>query len=374
MNFEPLKDYLNRLSELGIPECEIRVWKDHQMVFAHCCGAAERGRSMQGNAAYWLYSATKVVTATAVMQLLGKHVLSLDDRVSDYLPAYAHLTVIDGKAVRPASTQMTIRHLLTMCGGLNYDCNASAIRECVQRYGQSAGTVQIVEALAAQPLDFDPGAHFQYSLCHDVLAAIVEVAAGEKFSEYVNRNIIAPLEIENMTFHPSKAQLQRLAARYYWDRENHPVEIERESLKFRFSDAYESGGAGLLSDADSYIRFIDALANGGVGKNGARILTPELIDLMRSDQLNEIQKRDFADRFVRPGYSYGLGVRTLVDPTKSKSPKGEFGWDGAAGAWVMIDPENHVAAFYVQHVLDCETAYLDYHPHIRDLIYDGLQG
>ena len=92
------------------------------------------------------------------------------------------------------------------------------------------------------------------------------------------------------------------------------------------------------------------------------------------DQLNEIQKRDFARRFGLKGYSYGLGVRTLIDASKSKSPKGEFGWDGAAGAWVMIDPQNHLAAFYVQHVLDCGKAYKEYHPQIRNLIYDGIQG
>ena len=95
---------------------------------------------------------------------------------------------------------------------------------------------------------------------------------------------------------------------------------------------------------------------------------------MRTDQLNETQKRDFARRFGLKGYSYGLGVRTLIDAAKSKSPRGEFGWDGAAGAWVMIDPQNHLAAFYVQHVLDCGKAYREYHPQIRNLIYDGLQG
>lgn len=374
MNFEPLRNYIDQMPERGIYGCAIRVWKDHQPIFAHCSGEAEHGKPIRGDETYWLYSSTKVVTATAVMQLLGKGVLSLDDRVSDYLPAYRHLSVLDGDTVRPARTEMTIRHLLTMSGGLNYNYDAPVIRECIREYGSSASTVQIAEALASQPLDFDPGAHFQYSFCHDVLGAIIEVAAGERFGEYVHQNIIAPLDIENLTFHPSDQQMQRLAARYSWDKGNHPVEMDRFSMKCRMSDAYESGGAGLMGDADSYIRFIDALANGGVGKNGAQILTPGLIDLMRTDQLNEIQKRDFARRFGLKGYSYGLGVRTLIDASKSKSPKGEFGWDGAAGAWVMIDPQNHLAAFYVQHVLDCGKAYKEYHPQIRNLIYEGIQG
>lgn len=372
MNFKPLEAYLDQLVNLGIPGCTMRIWKDHEQIYAHSSGEAEHGRPMRGDETYWMYSATKIVTATAVMQLVEKGLLHLDDPVCNYLPAYRHLTVRDGKNVRPASTVMTIRHLLTMCGGLNYDCESQAFRDCVARCGSAASTIRVVEALATQPLDFDPGTHFQYSLCHDVLAAVIEKATGVRFSEYVNQCIIRRLGISDMTFHPTEAQLQRLAARYYWDRENHPVEMERRSLKFRFSSEYESGGAGLLSDADGYILFADALANGGIGKNGERILQQETIDLMRSDQLNAVTGRDFANRFIRPGYSYGLGVRTLVDETKSKSPRGEFGWDGAAGAWVMIDPKNHLAALYIQHVLDCETVYLKYHPHIRDLVYEGL--
>lgn len=377
MNFKALENYLDHLLELGVPGCELRVWKDHHQIFAHCSGEAEAGRAMQGNEIYWVYSATKVVTATAVLQLIESGDLSLNDLVSDYLPAYKHLNVLDKGIVRPAKTEMTIKHLLTMCSGLNYDCNSQAVKDCIQHYGASASTIQVVQSFAAQPLDFDPGTHWQYSLSHDVLAAIIEVVTGIKFSDYINLNIIQPLGIENMTFHPTAQQIQRLAARYYWDGENHLVEVEKEHLNtmrfFQLSDAYESGGAGLLSDAESYIRFADALANGGVGKNGARILTPAYIDLMRMDHLDAETAKDFANKVVRPGYSYGLGVRTLVDESKSRSAKGEFGWDGTAGAWTLIDPQNRIAAFYVQHVIGWLAPQLEYQPRIRDLIYEGLQ-
>lgn len=94
---------------------------------------------------------------------------------------------------------------------------------------------------------------------------------------------------------------------------------------------------------------------------------------MRQDQLNETSKKDF-DLFGRKGYSYGLGVRTLIERENSgvKSPLGEFGWDGAAGAYAVIDVENQLAIFYIQHVMNCGYVYDVIHPKVRDLTYEAL--
>ena len=94
---------------------------------------------------------------------------------------------------------------------------------------------------------------------------------------------------------------------------------------------------------------------------------------MRKNRLTGASRRDYDVLCEKRGYGYGLGVRTLTDASSSRSPLGEFGWDSAAGAWSMIDVDHRLAAFYAQHVLNCKRAYDEFHPAIRDLIYEGLE-
>ena len=113
------------------------------------------------------------------------------------------------------------------------------------------------------------------------------------------------------------------------------------------------------------------MANGGVGANGNRILSRRTIDLMRENALNEEQMRDITfGQYC--GYGYGLGVRTMVNRSVGGSvgPVGEFGWAGAAGAWVMIDPGNNLAAFYCMHMLNNQEDYIV--NRLRNIIYSCL--
>jgi len=374
MNFDSLARYLDAIPSKGVPGCDMTIWIDHKPVFRHMAGEGRPGTPIDGTETYWLYSATKVFTMTAAMAAVEKGLLKLDDPVSKFLPEYADLTVTDGGTVRPAKTVLTVEHLMSMRGGFDYELNTPALRACYRKYGATATTRQVAEALASQPLNFDPGTHMRYSLCHDVTAAVIEAAAGQPYGEFLNENIIAPLGMKTMTFHPTPEQTARIAACYQWDQKQRPQPRNPMINPYRLqSEAYESGGAGLFGDLDSYILLTDALANGGVGANGARILSRASIDEMRRDRQTGDCRADF-DTLGKVGYSYGLGVRTLVDNSRSRSPIGEFGWDGAAGAWTMVDVDRHIAAFYIQHVHNCGRAFEEFHPAIRDLIYEGLDG
>jgi len=369
MNFEALTAYLDALPSRGVPGCHMTVMVNHKPVYSRVVGEARPGKPMRGDETYWFYSATKVITMTALMQLIERGVVKPDDPVSKYIPAYARLGVREGHSTRMARTVMTVEHLMTMQSGLDYNLQSFSIMEALREGRYS--TYALVSALADEPLSFDPGAHYQYSLSHDVAAAVVEVASGRRFGEYVHENIFAPLGADDLTFHPTEEQRTRMAARYSWDAGEKPVLQDNFRNPYVLSDEYESGGAGLMGSVNSYVLIADALANGGVGSTGARILTPESIDIMRADRLSGPSREDF-DRMGKVGYSYGFGVRTMVDNSRARSPIGEFGWDGAAGAWVMADPEHHIAAFYAQHVLGCGRAFAEFHPAMRDLIYGGL--
>lgn len=140
----------------------------------------------------------------------------------------------------------------------------------------------------------------------------------------------------------------------------------------RLSGRHESGGGGLVCTVDEYCKLLEALANDGVGGTGVRILTGESIEKMSRNRLDGRQLEDF-HRSGKREYGYGLGVRTLMDREASESPMGEFGWDGAAGAYALADPVNHISIFYAQVMATTPVVHGVIHPTLRDLIYGALK-
>lgn len=168
-----------------------------------------------------------------------------------------------------------------------------------------------------------------------------------------------------------QSEAYRLSAQYGKDRDTGEIGRD-ESMAFRITKNYESGGAGLCTTVDEYSKVLEALANGGVGGTGSRILKPESIAMMGRNWLTEQQLKDFSQT-GKVGYGYGLGVRVLMDGTKAKSPVGEFGWDGAAGAFSLVDPKNHIGLFYTHEILGMIEAYSEIHPMLQDLAYEAME-
>lgn len=376
MNRRILTDYLDSLEKSGIPGCDCVVYRDHKPVFRHTAGYSDHAKTkpLTRENTYWLFSASKLFTCTAVLQLLEKGKICLDDPVAKYLPEYGALKVKDGTVIKPAENSLTIRHLLSMQSGLNYCLEAPSILKILEETGRKATTRQVIRALANEALDFEPGTHFQYSLSHDVLGAVIEVVSGQSFGEYLAEHIFSPLGMKNTGFELTPERKAKMSDQFMYDGEtmtSAPMPLDN---CYALSERYESGGAGLISTADDYMLFLDAMCNDGTSSEGYRVLSTASLDLMRQDQLHDISKKDFA-LFNRKGYSYGLGVRTLIEREKSgvRSPLGEFGWDGAAGAYALIDLKNRLAIFYIQHVRNCGYVYDVIHPRIRDLAYEMLE-
>ena len=168
MGFEKLTAYLDSLDQIGIPSCDCIVYLNHQPVYRHFHGFSDVNKTVptNGNETYYLFSATKLFTCSAAMQLIEQGLLGLDDPVCRYLPAFSMLTVAAGDMTRAAKSTLTIRHLMSMQSGLDYDLNAKAIINARETYGKDASTRQLVDAIAHKPLSFDPGTNYQYSLSH----------------------------------------------------------------------------------------------------------------------------------------------------------------------------------------------------------------
>ena len=250
-------------------------------------------------------------------------------------------------------------------------------------------TVTVARCIASDPISFEPGTRWQYSLCHDVLAALVSVVSGQKFRDYVKEHIFDPLGMKDCVYHHTDEVLARMAPLYSFVPKDSPdydiVEAQKYgnakegSFKkqdkglgnFVLGEEYDSGGAGITTTMDEYVKLMAALANYGKGLNGERILAPYSVDLMRTNRLNEQQLASFNWRQLI-GYGYGLGVRTHINPAKSGmlSSLGEFGWGGAAGATAIIDPKLNLGVFYVQHTLNPREEY--YQPRLKNAVYSCL--
>ena len=387
MDFTKLTAYLDNLSEkYGVPGVDMKIVKDHEVIYRHMTGYSDYEKTVpvSDQDLYDIYSCSKPITMTAVMQLVEQGKIDLFDPLEKYLPEFAEVYYdadfnMDGMTFEwpkadnlvKAENKIYIHDLMSMTAGFSYDVNAEPIVEAVKQSNGEATTREIVAAMAKMPFMCEPGTRYSYSLAHDVLAAVVEVASGMTFGEYMKKNIFDPLEITDMYYQIPDDQRHRLAAQYAKDFVT--GEIKRDnSMPYRFTKNYESGGAGLTCTVDAYVKVIDALANGGVGFNGAQILKPESVATMSKDWLNDQQKKDFA-KARKVGYSYGLGVRTMVDNSQAKSPIGEFGWDGAAGAFSLVDPKNHVCMYYAQEILAMLEAYFEIFPAIRDLAYEAME-
>lgn len=369
-----LTNFLDSLEKNGIPGCSVVVYHDHEVIFRHVTGYAdaEKARPLTYDNTFFLYSTSKLITCTAILQLAESGKLNIDDPVRAYLPEYGALKVKHGTEIEDAKTPMTIRHLLAMQSGLNYNLEAPSILKALKE--TDCSTREIIRALANEPLDFEPGTRFQYSLSHDVLGAIIEVASGMKFSSYLNEHIFAPLGMKHTGFELTPDCKAQLSGQFEYHADSKTSTPIPATNPFVFAENYESGGAGLISTLDDYALFLDAMCNNGLSANGHRILTADSINAMRKDQLHDkITREDFSVH-GKIGYGYGLGVRTLIEKEKSgaKSPIGEFGWDGAAGAYALIDTENRLAIFYLQHIMSCGYVYETIQPNIRDIVYETL--
>lgn len=371
--FRQVDEYISRVlvDEKGVPGCQITVMQDHELLHRYSAGYADRevGTPLTENTMYFMYSCTKPITVAAGLRLVEEGLLKLDAPVSWYLPHFANVSLRrDGKLVRPCN-EMLVRHLFTMSAGYDYSIIADPyVREALEQYGDQITTMQVGEAFSKRPIDFEPGSKFNYSICHDILAMVIQQASGMLYRDYLDKNIFQPLEMKNSTFCHNEQTVSRVSTQY-------TVEEDRIVPAKKVNDLvlgpnYDSGGAGLITTVEDYKLFADAIACDGIGWNGYRLLKPETIRAMK--QVHFTDEQGF-ESLAGPGYAYGLGVRVRTSTTPGSSPLGECGWDGAAGSYMMADTDNHLSVCMTMHVRAWPAKIAGVHCVVRDLVYQALQ-
>lgn len=373
MDFCKLDRFIDEMPLRGFPVCELAATLDGKEIYHRCAGFADsaKTRPASKNDIYWIYSATKVVTCIAAMRLVEEGRLDLDDPVSKYIPEYKDVMIKneDGSLSKPQN-EIKIIHLFTMTGGLTYDFPSEQLKNSVSVYDD---TLTVVKAIARDNIVFEPGTRYRYSLCHDVLAAVCEVIVGKRFSEYLDELIFTPLELSDIGFVPTPEQNDRICSMYKYHKGTATVtEIPRRN-ELQTLKNYESGGGGLFSTVSDYLKIITTIACGGTTENRYRLLSPETIKMMQKNYLSDIALNDMING-SEFGYGWGLCGRVHINPvvSLSLSPVGEFGWNGAANAYALIDPQNKLAIFYASHVMGAKYGYAVLHPTIRNMIYENI--
>lgn len=384
MNFEYMKNFMDSLTEWIIPGNSVVIYKDGKKVFEYSSGYSDLEKKIKktGEEQLYIYSCSKVATVTAALQLYEQGKFLLSDPLYEYLPEFKKMYVKDGDRIKAAENPITIRDLFTMTAGLSYATNTPAFEKARNLTDGKMDTRTVIKCLAEEPLLFEPGARWNYSLCHDVLAVLAEVVSGMRFSEYMKKHIFEPLDMNNSYYHAPNDVI--ISPQYIYEiqdtknivelqQKEHTTGVVKRAYgnELVFGENYDSGGAGIITTVDDYAKFAAALANSGTGLNNNRILSSATVKLMKTNQLNEAQRKTMNWRRLR-GYGYGLGVRTLIDKAESGSNSsiGEIGWGGAAGATIIADTEEKVALFYAHHMLNPQEEY--YQPRLRNVLYSCL--
>lgn len=298
-----------------------------------------------------IYSMTKPVTGAALMILYEESKFKLSDPVGKYIPELADLQVFagvddDGNMItEPADHPMTIRELMSHTGGLSYGIFAqSGVDTAYVEAGildANDTNAKFVAKLGQIPLKHQPGSRWEYSVAVDVQGYLVEVLSGQTFGEFLNDRLFEPLGMTDTDFHVPEEKLNRFAQMYVYGPEGQLIPSEMfPTADFTVDMAFESGGGGLVSTANDYMRFSQMLLNGGE-LDGERILAPLTVALMSRDQTPKGMEGPMSG--AGNGTVFGLDFAVIVDPVEAESySAGEYYWGGAAGTWFWIDPVEDV--------------------------------
>lgn len=378
MNFEHLTHFMDYMSKEMTPGNAIIIYVGGKCVYKYACGYAdlESKTPLTGEEYFNLYSCSKLTTVTAGLQLLEKGRFLLTDPLYEYIPEFRELYVrTDSGELVKAKNPITIRDLFTMSAGFSYDLNAPGFQKARSLTEGRMDTAATIRCIASDPVCFEPGTRWQYSIAHDVLAGLIGIIEGKKFRDYVREAIFDPLGITDCVYHQTPGVQARMASQYRYvpepERSGNVFVNVGKNVDSILGEEYDSGGAGITGTISDYVKLMAALANYGQGLNGERILARGSVELLKANQLNETQMKDF-NWPQMTGYGYGLGVRTLVDKALAGSVgnPGEFGWGGAAGSTALIDTSIQLAVFYAQHTLNPREEY--YQPRLRNVVYSCL--
>jgi CubicO group peptidase (beta-lactamase class C family) len=312
------------------------------------------GKPMPPDAIFRIYSMTKPITSVAALMLVEAGKIELDDPVGKYLPNLKDLRVYAGKdRTIEAKRPVTIRDLMRHTSGFTYGLpDGSAVDRLYIQYRVGEGSLaDLVHTLGRLPLQDQPGVRFNYSVSTDVLGRVIEIASGEPLDRFLREQIFLPLDMRDTGFTIADESLRRLTTSYVRDAKGglHVNDAPSTSV-YRKQPRFVSGGGGLLSTARDYCRFGQMLLNGGQ-LDGTRLLKPDTIKQMTSNQLPPVAMPLRLGGFPLPGYGFGLGVMMRLEARSGPTHfDGEYSWSGSSNTYFWVAPKLERIVIILQQV------------------------
>ncbi len=361
------------------------IFEKGEEVYFGAFGDADReaGTKMNRNIIVQIYSMTKPITGTALMQQYEQGKFQLDDPLSDYLPEFEGVEVFEGldNSGNPVLVEpnrpITVRDITRHTAGFANDGNAPYVGELLQEanlFNFENTLEQTVLGLSRIPLVFHPGEEWYYGPSVDVQARLVEVLSGQPFEEYLNKHILGPLGMDETRYFVPEEDRARMSSSYGTDGEGNLIQIpDQQAHNFNIKEyPLRHGGWGLTSTLDDYQTFARMLVNKGT-LNGVQILKPKTVELMSTNHLaEEVTERLWLPSKGQVGFGIDFAVRLAppADANENQGAVGEFFWDGAASTLFWVDPSNELTAvFFVQKFQFDGSLHKDF----RDAVYGAFE-
>ncbi len=374
----------NYVAEKKLSGVVTLVARRGQIVYFKALGLRdiERSLPMERDSLFRLHSMTKPITTVAAMILMEEGKLSPQDPVSEFIPEFDKLNVfVSGKGddivTEPQKRAMTIHHLLTHQSGLTYSfMGPHPVHEIYEQVGwgdlglskPNYTLADRVSLLGDVPLVSHPGTNWRYSISSDVLARVVEVASGMPFRDFVLTRITGPLGMSDTDFYASEEKLERLAA-VYGPAGERGLELLDDPMTSDYAKKpiWVGGGSGLVGSATDYYRFAQMMLNKG-SLGDVQLLTPETVDLMTQDQLEE----DRGMLAASPGRSFGYGGGLVLTELGDVIPGSvsQWGWSGSSATFFVINPQQQLAIIILTQMRPFNSNPID--EDIERIVYSSL--
>ena len=377
---------LNALVEAGdIAGVSALVYEKDKEVYFNAFGYADRENQipMDRNTIVQIWSMTKPVTGVALMTLWEQEAFDLDDSVAQYVPELANMQVYTGVdesgavTVEPAKRPITIRDLTRHTAGFLNNNDVPGLSELLQQAGTRSFEItltQMAEKLSSIPLWFHPGEQWEYGLCVDMQALVVERISGQPFDQYLRQHVLDPLGMTETRYFVPEEDRARFAASYTRDDEGQLNRIpDEESRAINFNRwPLTPGGFGLTATIDDYMKFARMLVSKGTLEN-VTILQPETVELMATNHLSDsVTQRSWLPSKGQVGFGIDFAVRLRPPaPDEKYGVVGEYFWDGAASTLFWVDPVNELTAVLFVQLFPFDQIGL--HKGFREAVYSSIK-
>jgi CubicO group peptidase (beta-lactamase class C family) len=371
------------VQEQRIAGAVLLVLRDGTPIYQRAAGWSDREaqRPMQMNTIFRIASQTKALTSVVALSLAEEGKLSVGNEVSQYIPTFANTTVAvsegDKVTIVPAKRPIRLHDLLTHTAGISYGTQPSVARLYEEKQlGPAAGhgwyladkdepVCDSMTRLGTLPFITQPGETFIYGYNIDIVGCIAERGSGMPLDELIRKRITEPLHLTDTQFFLPPGQRDRLATVYASTDGKAVRAAEGAKGQGHYIDGPRrdfAGGAGLLSTAQDYARFLEMIRNDGM-LDGVRILSPRSVALMHTNLIGS--------RYAQDGLGFGYGFETVEKyGAKGMESAGSYGWGGAYGSTYFVDPQERLVAVFMIQLMPNDT---DIREKITTLIYQALE-